>query len=1070
MEVMIYPTSNPQPTQPQFRVASGSCAKTYLDTSTKQYKAKAVLDGNSYPSALTTWTYTYSDTDSAGYNRYAYGADICSNAAIDNSFKYFDPVTQTVVTQTGGSSTGGVGCLATTCSKASPAWNNDYLKVAGLVNGPGVYAQSMNDGSSQTRDPTGIVSPGGDICSAMGLSCTQHMATYGTSQTLPSPFRSVQSTVSLAGISGAQFDTATRTSFKQVIASYLKICGAAVSTTVTTGANAANTIVVASVDAVEQGMAVTGTGIHADATVSLVTVSTKTVTLSQPNTADLAAGSVVIFGTQCTSTDVTMESFSGTVGVAASYSTSVEFYVITTTNTIANIGATILQTALTAPTFKTTLNAKGGNLATVTPAVTVAGAPTVLTVTSPRVYRSTKTVSVSEITTFVQGGWGKGAPIVSSIVGGGAVKGMSSLLEGGFRMAQRTMTACPTYDGVQTPTMCMQTITKFSTCAGTTPTGTTGQQFDNTGLLTASYSYPLNIYESFKGRQCHTLSLSATSKTSMQFECSFQTYGNGYRSLVTFYPQTADCSGEFYTEAASGQGYCLNADPSGANPSAGVGLSCSETPEEYYVTISYQLMAAMPKYCSSEYKSGAQPFVADADATATCSCSGTQTPDFTEDFSFPSTIYQPNGLYQSNDPTIYGSTVSGSSPNQKHTGTPVTNGVTGVNTAPMLTRYQINKGLPYYKCKDYVKPRPYNQYTTPFSGTTTTNLPTTEDTYHDSYFAPAPAPTSNTVQLDNSRNCYCKDPGFYPKTSTTVNKGMLQRTCKLTDASATYPTYDLENCVTTPYPITSTTPGTPSHSSTTFTDTGVTENITDISSPVTGIVNNLVISTGMCYSDKFSLGDTLSVMIKCKYPRNNGDWTQNPDREHVPAGPFTNGLPGPVFNTARSPEYPQQIDCVVNFYPNLNCYGPAVRTTYVTNPTDEAIVTPQYVPQTFVNVWNKQVAPSAIQGDTEYTAVASGTAGSLTTEITETIGGTAYHYTTAVSFTINSVKRPTVQSGYLAKCRGFNSERRTSEMDDSGLADSDIVGVAFGCFLAGLFIAAGAMAMMAPKPAATKGV
>jgi hypothetical protein len=221
----------------------------------------------------------------------------------------------------------------------------------------------------------------------------------------------------------------------------------------------------------------------------------------------------------------------------------------------------------------------------------------------------------------------------------------------------------------------------------------------------------------------------------------------------------------------------------------------------------------------------------------------------------------------------------------------------------------------------------------------------------------------------------------------------------------------------------------------------------------------------MCYSDKFSLGEKLSVMIKCKYPRNNGDWTQNPNREHVPAGPFDNGLPGPVFNTARSPAYPQQIDCVVNFYPNLNCYGPAVRTTYVTNPTNEAIVTPQYVPRTFVNVWNKNVAPIAVEGDTDYTPT-SGTAGSLTTEIKE--GSNTY--TTAVSFTINSVKRPTVQSGYLGKCRGFNSARRTSEMDDSGLADSDIVGVAFGCFLAGLFIAAGAMTMMAPKPAATKGV
>jgi len=183
-------------------------------------------------------------------------------------------------------------------------------------------------------------------------------------------------------------------------------------------------------------------------------------------------------------------------------------------------------------------------------------------------------------------------------------------------------------------------------------------------------------------------------------------------------------------------------------------------------------------------------------------------------------------------------------------------------------------------------------------------------------------------------------------------------------------------------------------------------------SPVT-----VTVAAGSCYSDEFSLGD-VSVYTTC--------------------------------TSVKS--------CHIKFYKGSPfCTGEVEKEIYITDfdGTAHTIIAPQYVPapqQTNVNVRNKVWVASMAAGGQAFTT------GSNTLNVKVSLKKpSAAEYSSPLTFTVTSIEQAQAGTGqgqsYMSRCRGYPSTTRSDDSDDAGLADSDIYGIAFGCFLAGIILA-----------------
>lgn len=189
----------------------------------------------------------------------------------------------------------------------------------------------------------------------------------------------------------------------------------------------------------------------------------------------------------------------------------------------------------------------------------------------------------------------------------------------------------------------------------------------------------------------------------------------------------------------------------------------------------------------------------------------------------------------------------------------------------------------------------------------------------------------------------------------------------------------------------------------------------------------VTIASGSCYSDKNNLGDNLSVIVQCTSLH----------------------------------------DCLTTFYRSLDCTGESVkqiRTTDLASGGEWIVQTP-YSPKD-----PQTIATGTTAFDYQDTTCIGGTCNqqgapyfsvgteALTTYITVNDGsGTGTQYKTTVDFMLKQVQigadDDLAAKGLWSRCRGYPSAFRSNVSDDSGLADSDIYGIAFGCFILGLLCA-----------------
>lgn len=179
----------------------------------------------------------------------------------------------------------------------------------------------------------------------------------------------------------------------------------------------------------------------------------------------------------------------------------------------------------------------------------------------------------------------------------------------------------------------------------------------------------------------------------------------------------------------------------------------------------------------------------------------------------------------------------------------------------------------------------------------------------------------------------------------------------------------------------------------------------------------VTVAAGSCYSDEFSLGD-VSVYTTC--------------------------------TSVKS--------CHIKFYKGSPfCTGEVEKEIYITDfdGTDHTIIAPKYVPfprKTTVNVRNKVWVNSMDETGQAFTT------GSNTLNVKVSLKKpSAAEYSSPLTFTVKSIEQAQAGTGqdqsYMSRCRGYPSTTRSDDSDDAGLADSDIYGIAFGCFLAGIILA-----------------
>jgi len=196
----------------------------------------------------------------------------------------------------------------------------------------------------------------------------------------------------------------------------------------------------------------------------------------------------------------------------------------------------------------------------------------------------------------------------------------------------------------------------------------------------------------------------------------------------------------------------------------------------------------------------------------------------------------------------------------------------------------------------------------------------------------------------------------------------------------------------------------------------------------------VTIASGSCYSDKNNLGDNLSVIVQCTSLH----------------------------------------DCLTTFYRSLDCTGDSVKQIHTTDfvTGGEWIVQTPYSPKdpqtiaTGTTAFDYQ-STSCLNGDCSQPGAPYFSVGTdpLTTYITVDVDGTGTgtQYTTTVDFQLSAIRigaDNTVAQGQWSRCRGYPSAFRSDVSDDSGLADSDIYGIAFGCFFIG-FLCAGITTVVA---------
>jgi len=205
------------------------------------------------------------------------------------------------------------------------------------------------------------------------------------------------------------------------------------------------------------------------------------------------------------------------------------------------------------------------------------------------------------------------------------------------------------------------------------------------------------------------------------------------------------------------------------------------------------------------------------------------------------------------------------------------------------------------------------------------------------------------------------------------------------------------------------------------------------------MMTGVTVASGTCYSDVNNLGDNLSVKVTCS----------------------------------------SRYDCVTVFYQNLVCAkfsadrtkSDVLKTVASQNMAGPEWVaqTPQYVPKTTASIGSGEAAPDfqntactcTTSGCTctnewtapEYSTVSSG----VPTYITS--GGTSYQTTVdfQISAPIIGLDGASSGQGLWSRCRGYPTQHRSNEADDSTLALVDVWGIAFGCFIVGLIVAAVAM-------------
>jgi hypothetical protein len=191
-------------------------------------------------------------------------------------------------------------------------------------------------------------------------------------------------------------------------------------------------------------------------------------------------------------------------------------------------------------------------------------------------------------------------------------------------------------------------------------------------------------------------------------------------------------------------------------------------------------------------------------------------------------------------------------------------------------------------------------------------------------------------------------------------------------------------------------------------------------SPVT-----VTVAAGSCYSDEFSLGD-VSVFTTC--------------------------------TSVRS--------CHVKFYKDSPfCTGTVANEVYITDFDGQphTIIAPQVIPEpkeTNVNVRNRVYVGSMAPAPSDPSDLANPqvfTTGTNTLNVKVALKKpTEAEYESPLTFTVKTITQATAGTngnGYMSRCRGYPSTTRSDDSDDAGLADSDIYGIAFGCFLAGIILA-----------------
>jgi len=1175
--VQLYDYTAPVTT---FQVMSGSCTKRYKDIITTQYVVDPVYVSSSTsgvttenPLSITEYKYTYSAANTAYFNKYAYGADLCS--ATPAKAKW--------------SKTGyGVGCTSDCGTSKIDAkiyqQDDDTLKAVRLAFGPGLYNMMSTDTTSQYRDSIGTVDddegnavlsgtwttqPGGGISTySMGYFQEYYPQTLVT-PTTPSPtYAGVQSLAWVKGNNAYAQDT-----YGKLATKGLGCAPQFLSDSVT---NPSELCTACQLPSTLWGAPLSPTPVALEPTPTPKSLGGSTYT-PVPTTAYYGPPitPVSAFETKCASTPTPTVANNGYIPNCGCGNAANAMAVKTSADLC------LVPPMTPSPTTATTA----------TTASATAGVSAGLPICSYRGYNGARTQGSTTSTIT--------APLkVQSFLLNQALSATQILQDGSVDYVQVVYVAAGTCPTFSTFSFCSQTIIKYNSCSPTN--GDLGA----TANIAATMTYPLPYYAK---PTCHPLVSTAIAQTSLQFECSYTGM-----NLVTWYPESSTCGTKSqqtssYTEMSpmAGGGLCLP-DPSGG---IGVALSCAQSSSPYIVSFSFYLQDVMPNTCATDvtaasglgpdvcgcthglktlasgalptsntvgppYKASSPPTSIPGSSTkfsyitntapsptfiAGRPTSPTPTPlptifDGTGDNSFgktDQTTFFRNyiGSYGSGVITSGSGAIGANSPLPSPTPTPVyfaaapttptpplsfVNSVTftaagataidGTGAFPASIYEPVagnaaSDGVPPAVCSDGTLPPctapavsinmyMYKQYK---AGATTYyqcyDSTLSRKVAWDQYDAPTPAPNAaypTTMDADTLGNyCFCTDPGYKSQPFTTGFKAVTRTFtasstsgidatsgnkrpwsldgthpldtvatpkvsssfARVTPVPATYPTEEYVNyrvkhdyyaggylgtqaspnsvpaptwtpsCSPTALPAASPTPTACSATLSadnllldwSFTPadmtgpTPVTRTWSDATTAlITGTASDPVtvtVAAGACYSDEFSLGDVS------------------------------------VFTTCTSVK-----SCHIKFYKDSPfCTGEVAKEIYITDfdGTAHTIIAPQVIPEpkdTNVNVRNGVYVQSMDNVNQVFTT------GSNTLNVKVALKKpTEAEYSSPLTFTVTKIEQATAGSntgnGYMSRCRGYPSATRSDDSDDAGLADSDIYGIAFGCFLAGIILA-----------------